>query len=89
MYQMSYELHTDLDTLSDRLTTGMKDALQRAIRARLEIHANEILDQVSADMAKSLHGIIRSCRQYSGNTLQVQLILDGVDKTAALLKDTK
>lgn len=86
---MSYEFHTDLETLSSKLTQSLHGELKRTIQAKLQVEADRIIERIAQDMASKLHGIIKSYRTFEGNAIHVHLVIDGVEKATAILKDPK
>jgi hypothetical protein len=77
-HAMTLLYETDPQTLARRLTGGLHDALERAIKAELMVHADKIVTKVAHEMAQSLHGMVHSTRDHMKDQLIVQLALNGV-----------
>lgn len=78
MPRQSIQLHTDLETLSRRLTEGFQEELESAIKDQLRQQADVIVAKLAREMTQNLSSNISVWRDDDAGRVQVTLVLDGV-----------
>lgn len=76
------QLHTDLETLSRRLTEGFQEELESAIKDQLRQQADVIVAKLAREIAENLSSNISVWRDDDAGRVQVTLVIDGVKEMA-------
>ena len=74
----SFTVNMPLPNALDMLDKGIEDALESAIKDKLMYHAEFVVQQVAANMAKNLKASLKHYEHSLNGDVNIAIVIDGV-----------
>lgn len=73
---MAISTELRLEDAIGHIAKGVGNALEEQIKAALMPHAEKVVEEAAKQLCKNLKANLRSYRQMSGNSVQIELVID-------------